>query len=231
MNKPQTNSPIEKLRGQELLAVQELRKTLPADFSWSGSLKTARAKAEAYRASRKSMWAELRVAIGASYPRLIAAGAQPDRFGKIISECGAAGITLKAPVHPAVALVRLDIQPHSDEAVNRYANVLREALLERIPADKLAAHLGKRGCGINAMSAAYQGRMKAGDRAKGGSTKQQQAVAAEESGEAEVTTLALTLEWSRKGEKVWRSAKVGDRPILIEKTGDHRGKVHSREER
>src|SRR5205807_8653579 len=138
MNNPPINSPIAELRGQELRAVRELVETLPADFSWSGSLKTARADGKDYRASRRAMWAALRAAIGRIYPRLIAAGAQPDRFGDVISECTAAGITLKAPVHPAVALIRLHLRPHSDEAVNRYANCLREALLERIPTDQLA---------------------------------------------------------------------------------------------
>jgi hypothetical protein len=228
MNKPPINSPIAELRGQELQAVRELVETLPDDFSWPRSLRAARADGKAYRARRRAMWAALRAAIGTIYPRLIAAGARPERFADIISACTAARITLKAPVHPAVALIRLHLRPHSDEAVNRYANCLREALLRRIPADQLALYLGKRGCGINAMSDAFKARMKRGDRPMGESAGQQQAVAAEESGEVNVTRLNVTLEWSRRGQKVWRSAKVGARPILIEKIADYRGKVHPR---
>jgi hypothetical protein len=78
------------------------------------------------------------------------------------------------------------------------------------------------------MSDAFKARMKRGDRPTGESAGQQQAVAAEESSEVNVTTLNVTLEWSRRGQKVWRSAKVGARPVVVEKIDDYSGKVHPR---
>jgi hypothetical protein len=98
MNKSPINSPIAELRGQELQAVRELVETLPADFSWSESSKTARAKGKAYRTSRKAMWAALRACIGTVYERLIAAGARPERFADIISACTAVCIFGPTPM-------------------------------------------------------------------------------------------------------------------------------------
>jgi hypothetical protein len=228
MNQQTSNLTIEELTGEDLRAVKELEKTLASDFSWSASEYELGATIDGYDIIREQARHTLRGAIGAIYPHYIYVGARPKKRAAVLAACDSEGVTFKAGTHLAVVLVRLYMKwaRVSGEAVNRYANVLREAAERRVAAGKLESYLAKKGQGINAMSRGYRDRKKKQANAGGGSVHQPRSSAATSSRAGGMANGNPTLDWSEKALKTWRLAKADTKlRFVVEKIDADRGQV------
>jgi hypothetical protein len=151
------NHPPIPIDGNDLKAAKTAAKQLPANFEFDAAEKAAKRHFAKYRETRRLSNEERRQATQAAFQIYAATSANVELQERLKSRCIKKRIALKK-ADLAIAVIKYYSRYDTPEAVNRYANVLREAAQRNIPPNKLAAYLKEHG--IDKLHKAYQERKK-----------------------------------------------------------------------
>jgi hypothetical protein len=145
------------LTEEEYAALDRLDRKEPMTISVEKELRDCIKNGEIWRDHKRQNRQRLRDNLAHIYGLWSHFVTNEDSRRVLLKACDRRKIQITARTDVLLALIHLCLRP-GDDAAYRYASALRESALQGVSAGKLASHLAKKGCGVNAMAEAFRER-------------------------------------------------------------------------